>query len=135
MEPVSTRPPSGLLVMALALTGFSMRTAVTSVGAVLDELQHDLQLSGVVSGLVTMLPVICFAAFGALTPRLARLLGAHRLLVVTLLISAGALALRPIGASVPWFVVGSLLALVAGAVSNVLMPSLVKEHFPDRIGP
>jgi CP family cyanate transporter-like MFS transporter len=135
MGAVSVRPPSALLVCALGLTGFGMRTAVTSVGAVLDDLQHDLGLSGTVAGLVTMLPVISFAAFGALTPRLARHVGGHRLLVATLVISGVAMALRPVGSSVPWFVVGSLLALVAGAVSNVLLPSLVKEHFPDRIGP
>jgi CP family cyanate transporter-like MFS transporter len=28
----------------------------------------------------------------------------------------------------------SVLALVGGAVANVLLPSLVKEHFPERIG-
>src|SRR4051812_449474 len=111
-----------------------MRTAVTSVGAVLDELQDDLHLSGGVAGLITTLPVICFAGLGALTPRLARALGGHRLLVVALVLSSIGMALRPIGHSVVWFTLGSVFALSAGAVSNVLMPSLVKEHFPDRIG-
>src|SRR3954470_4157817 len=111
-----------------------MRTAVTSVGAVLDELQDDLHLSGGVAGLITTLPVICFAGLGALTPRLAKALGGHRLLVVALVASTIGTALRPIGHSVVWFTIGSVFALSAGAVSNVLMPSLVKEHFPDRIG-
>lgn len=125
---------SWLLVAGLALTGLTMRTAVTSVGAVLDDLQDDLHLSGGVAGLITTLPVICFAGLGALTPRLTRAIGGHRLLVVILLVSTAGTALRPIGHSVAWFAIGSLLALSAGAVSNVLMPSLVKEHFPDRIG-
>jgi MFS transporter, CP family, cyanate transporter len=131
---VSPHRRSWLLVAGLALTGLTMRTAVTSVGAVLEELQDDLHLSGGMAGLITTLPVICFAGLGALTPRLARLLGGHRLLVVTLVATAAGTALRPIGHSVAWFAVGSLLALSAGAVSNVLMPSLVKEHFPERIG-
>jgi MFS transporter, CP family, cyanate transporter len=129
-----SRPPRWLLVAALALTGLSMRTAVTSVGAVLDDIQDDLHVSGGVAGFITTLPVICFAGLGALTPRLGRRVGGHRLLAITLVISTVGLALRPIGSSVVWFAIGSLLALSAGAVSNVLMPSLVKEHFPDRIG-
>ena len=130
-----TRPRPWLLVAALAVTGLSMRTAVTSVGAVLDDIQHDLHVSGGLAGLITTLPVICFAGLGSLTPRLGRRLGGHRLLAISLGVSTVGLALRPIGSSLPWFVVGSVLALFAGAVSNVLMPSLVKEHFPDRIGP
>jgi len=129
------RPPSWLLVLALALTGLSMRTAVTSVGAVLDDLQHGLHVSGGVAGVITTVPVICFAGLGSLTPRLGRRFGAHRLLAAALVVSTVGLALRPIGSSVVWFALGSVLALAAGAVSNVLMPSLVKEHFPDRIGP
>jgi CP family cyanate transporter-like MFS transporter len=131
---VTTRNRSWLLVVALALTGLSMRTAVTSVGAVLDQLQHDLHISSGVAGLITTLPVISFAGIGALTPRLSKAFGGHRLLVASLVISAVATAVRPIGDRVEWFIPLSLLALSAGAVSNVLMPSLVKEHFPDRIG-
>jgi len=128
------RRHSWLLVAALTLTGFSMRTAVTSVGAVLDDIQHDLHVSSGVAGLVTTLPVVCFAGLGALTPKLGRRVGGHRLLAISLVISALGLALRPVGSSVLWFAFGSLLALSGGAVSNVLLPSLVKEHFPDRIG-
>lgn len=128
------RRHSWLLVAALTLTGFSMRTAVTSVGAVLDDLQDDLNVSSGVAGLITTLPVVCFAGLGALTPKLGRRVGAHRLLAISLVISALGLALRPVGSSVLWFAFGSLVALSGGAVSNVLLPSLVKEHFPDRIG-
>lgn len=129
-----TRRHSWLLVTALTLTGFSMRTAVTSVGAVLDDIQDDLHVSSGVAGLITTLPVVCFAGLGALTPRLGRRIGAHRLLAVGLVVSTLGLAVRPISSSAVWFAVGSLLALSGGAVSNVLLPSLVKEHFPDRIG-
>jgi CP family cyanate transporter-like MFS transporter len=134
MSGVSSRNQTGLLVAALALTGLSMRTAVTSVGAALDDLQNGLHASGGVAGIITTLPVICFAGLGALTPRLSRAFGSHRLLVVALLVSAAGTALRPIGGSAAWFALLSIAALSGGAVSNVLLPSLVKAHFPDRIG-
>lgn len=131
---MSSRDRSWLVVTALALTGLSMRTAVTSVGAVLNDLQDGLHASGTVAGLITTLPVICFAGLGAVTPRLSRSLGSHRLLVLALLASAVGLAARPVGNSAVWFCLFSVLALSGGAISNVLLPSLVKAHFPDRIG-
>lgn len=131
---MSARKHYWLLVAALALTGLSIRTAVTSVGAALDDIQDGLAASPAVAGLITTLPVVCFAGLGAVTPRLSRALGSHRLLVLALLVSAVGMAVRPIGSSSAWFSIGSVLALSGGAVGNVLLPSLVKEHFPDRIG-
>lgn len=131
----SSRPREAtLLVAALVLTGLSMRTAVTSVGAVLDSLQTGLHLSSGVSSVVTTLPVICFAVLGALAPRLARRFGSHQLLVIALATMTVGLVTRAAVGSGWAFVLLSILALSGGAVANILMPSLVKRHFPDRIG-
>jgi CP family cyanate transporter-like MFS transporter len=126
--------PGWLLVAALLLTGLSMRVAVTSVGAVLDGLEHGLHTDGSVEGLITTLPVICFALLGALTPRLSHRIGPERLLVAALAVATAGLVLRALAGSVWLFTVLSVPALSGGAVSNVLMPSLVKRYFPDRIG-
>lgn len=123
-----------LLIAALVLTGVSMRTAVTSVGAVLDELQHGLHTGSGVVGLITTLPVICFAAIGALTPRLSHRFGPHALLVMSLVAMTAGLLARALAGQVWLFVLLSVLALTGGAIANVLMPTLVKRHFPDRIG-
>jgi MFS transporter, CP family, cyanate transporter len=123
-----------LLLAALVLTGLSMRTAVTSVGAVLDDLQSGLHTGSEVAGVITTLPVICFAALGSVTPRLSHRFGAHRLLVAALLLMTLGLVLRAVAGSIVGFLLLSVLALAGGAISNVLMPSLVKRHFPDHIG-
>ena len=52
-----------LLVLAIVLTGFSMRTAVTSVGAVLVDLQHGLHASGLAAGWITILVLVLPKAF------------------------------------------------------------------------
>jgi CP family cyanate transporter-like MFS transporter len=123
-----------VLVSALALTGLSMRTAVTSVGAVLDEIESGLHTTSGISGVLTTLPVICFAGLGAVTPRLASRFGAHRMLVASLVLAAIGTVARALVGSVWLFLLLSLVALSGGAVANVLMPSIVKAHFPDRIG-
>lgn len=135
---LTTAPPQTrlhvLLVGALLLTGLSMRTAVTSVGAVLDDLQSGLHTTSGLAGLITTLPVICFAAIGSVAPRLSHRWGAHQLLVAALTLMTLGLLLRALVSSIWLFVLCSILALTGGAISNVLLPSLVKRHFPDRIG-
>lgn len=128
------RRRTGLLVAALILTGLSMRTAVTSVGAMLDQLQGALGMSGVASGMVTTLPVVCFAVIGAATPRLAHRVGAHLLLASALATMTVGLLARAVATSVWEFIPLSVLALTGGAVANIMMPSLVKRHFPGHIG-
>ncbi|MGH8962616.1 MAG: CynX/NimT family MFS transporter [Jatrophihabitantaceae bacterium] len=123
-----------LLIAALALTGFSMRTAVTSVGAVLDNVESGLHTGSGIAGVITTLPVVCFAAIGSLTPRLAHRYGAHLLVVVSLAAMSVGLVLRVLVGSVWIFLLFSILALAGGAIANVLMPTLVKRHFPDQIG-
>lgn len=131
---IGGRAGQPLLVVALVLTGLSMRTAVTSIGAVLADLEHGVHASSSAAGVITTLPVVCFAALGALTPRLSARFGAHRLLVASLVAMVAGIALRASVASLWPFLLLSILALSGGAVANVVLPTVVKRHFPDRIG-
>jgi len=124
----------GLIVAAVVLTGLTMRVAVTSIGAVLTDLQQGLGISAGVAGVLTTLPVLAFAGMGMLTPPLAHRHGEHRLVAAALLLATLGLAGRAVVSSVWWFGLLSLLALAGGAIANVLMPALVKRHFPDRVG-
>ncbi|HKN97564.1 MAG TPA: MFS transporter, partial [Pseudonocardiaceae bacterium] len=123
-----------LLIGALLLAGLSMRTAVTSVGAVLGAIETGLHSNSGVAGLITTLPAICFAVLGALTPRMAARAGQHRLLVFALGAMTVGLVTRALVGSVWLFLVLSVLSLAGGAVANVVMPALVKSHFPNHIG-
>jgi len=78
--------------------------------------------------------VLSFATVGALAPRLGRVIGMHRATVVALVALTGGLWFRTRMDSGPPFLLLSFLALSGMAVANVLLPSLVKLHFPDRVG-
>ncbi|MGI8664749.1 MAG: MFS transporter [Jatrophihabitans sp.] len=123
-----------LIVAAIVLTGLTMRVAVLSVGAVLDDLERGLGVSSGVAGIITSLPVIAFAGIGVLGPRLAHRFGEHRLLAAALLAATAGILLRSVAGDIWLFAVLSMLALTGGAMANVLMPAVVKKHFPDRIG-
>lgn len=123
-----------LLVLGVALAAFNLRTAVSSVGPVLSEITAGLELSPTGAGLLTMLPVLCFAAVGACAPALIRAVGLHRALLAALAALTAGLGTRVL-ADAPWvFLALSALALAGGAVGNVLLPTLIKQHFPHRIG-
>ena len=123
-----------LVVLGIVVLAFNLRPAAVSVGPVLGDISDGLHMTAAETGLLTSLPVLAFAVFGALAPRLARLVGLHRLTLVALLCVVGGLAGRASVTSVPVFLLLSLLALAGMATANVLLPSLVKLHFPDRVG-
>nr|MBA3488819.1 MFS transporter [Longispora sp. (in: high G+C Gram-positive bacteria)] len=125
---------TGLVFLGIVLIALNLRPAITSLGALLDEVQEGLHLSGAITGLVTSLPVICFAVFGFLTPRLARRFGPHRVLSISVVLLAVGLLARALTDSAIVFFSTSALALAGIACANVLLPSLVKQHFPHRIG-
>jgi MFS transporter, CP family, cyanate transporter len=123
-----------LVVVAILVLGFNLRPAAVSVGPVLDEITHGLAMSATTAGVLTTLPVLAFAVFGALAPLLARLVGVHRVTLLALLAVTVGLGLRARTSDVPLFLLLSLLALGGMATANVLLPSLVKLHFPQRVG-
>ncbi|MDG4807243.1 MFS transporter [Micromonospora sp. WMMD1120] len=118
----------------MLLVALNLRAVVTSLGALLDEVRDGLGLSGAVAGLVTTLPTIAFAGLGALTPWLVRRVAPARVLVVAMLALAVGQVLRVATDSAVVFVLTSALALSGIAVANILLPMLVKQHFPHRTG-
>ncbi|SCL16620.1 MFS transporter [Micromonospora inyonensis] len=125
----------GLLVLAgMLLVALNLRAAITSLGALLDEVRTGLALSGAVAGFVTTLPTIAFAVFGAFTPWLVRRVAPARVLVVAMVTLALGQLLRVLTDSALVFLMASALALAGIAVANILLPMLVKQYFPHRTG-
>jgi CP family cyanate transporter-like MFS transporter len=123
------------LVVAVVLTALNLRTAVTSVGPLLQQVQDGIGLSSPLAGVLTTLPVVCFALVGWYAPAVAARLGEHRAVTGALALMTAGLLGRALVSDPAAFLALSAVALLGGAVGNVLLPSLVKRHFPDRIGP
>lgn len=129
------RPSTWLLLIGIVLLASNLRPAAVSVGPVLAEVTAGLRMSSASAGLLTSLPVLAFAVFGAVAPWAARRVGLHKVTLVSLLCVVLGLAGRAVVDQASWFLALSMLALAGMATANVLLPSLVKLHFPDRIGP
>ena len=123
-----------LVVLGIVLTALNLRPAITSLGALLEEVRDGLGMSGSVAGLLTSVPPLCFAVFGVMAPRLARRFGPGAVVCAGMAAITAGLLLRPYVGSTAGFLAASALALMGIALSNVLMPVIVKRWFPDRVG-
>ncbi|MGW2828907.1 CynX/NimT family MFS transporter [Streptomyces sp. NPDC001286] len=123
-----------LLLIGIVLTALNLRPAITSLGALLKEVRDGLGMSGSVAGLLTSVPPLCFAVFGVMAPRLARRFGPATVVCAGMLAITAGLLIRPYAGGTAGFLAASALALMGIAVSNVLMPVIVKRWFPDRVG-
>ncbi|MFF9500224.1 CynX/NimT family MFS transporter [Streptomyces sp. NPDC014656] len=124
----------GLVSVGLVLAALNLRPAITSLGALLEEVSAGLHMSGTVAGVLTSVPPLCFAVFGITAPRLARRFGPAAVVCAGMAAIFAGLLLRPFATGTAGFLAASALALMGIAVSNVLMPVIVKRYFPDRIG-
>ncbi|MBF6621139.1 MAG: MFS transporter [Patulibacter sp.] len=122
-----------LLVAAIVLVALNQRAPIVTVGPLLDQIRAGTGLSGSGAGVLTMLPVLCFGALAPLAPRLARRYGATTVVGAAMVVLALGLALRSVPALTALFA-GTVVVGGAVAVSNVLMPSIVKRDFATRAG-
>ncbi|MER5951053.1 MFS transporter [Streptomyces sp. NPDC001904] len=123
-----------LVTVGIVLAALNLRPAITSLGALLEEVRDGLGMSGSVAGLLTSVPPLCFAVFGVMAPRFAKRFGAGAVVCFGMAAITAGLIIRPYTGNTVGFLVASALALMGIAVSNVLMPVIVKRWFPDRVG-
>lgn len=122
-----------LLVVGLLLIAANMRVALTSIGPLLETIRRDVGLSAGQAGFIGTLPLLTFSAISPQVPRLARRFGIDLMLWLAMAALAAGIVLRSL--PVPGLLwAGTVLLGAAIAVANVLMPSMIKRDFPDRIG-
>ncbi|MFP5021562.1 MFS transporter [Pseudonocardia phyllosphaerae] len=123
-----------LLVAAVLLVAANLRASLTGVGPLLDVITADVHLSAVAAGALTALPLLAFAAVSPLVPRAASLFGgAENALVLALCVLIVGIGVRWLPSAAALFVGTSVIG-VGIAVGNVLLPSVIKRHFPDSVG-
>lgn len=125
---------AAVLTAGLVLAALNLRPAITSLGALMEEVRAGLAMSGTVAGLLTSVPPLCFALFGIAAPRLSRRFGPGTIVGAGMAAIALGVLVRPYAGGTGGFLVASALALAGIAVSNVLLPVVIKTWFPDRVG-
>lgn len=123
-----------VLLVGIVLAALNLRPAITSLGALFEETREGLGMSGAVAGLITSVPALCFAVFGITAPRLSRRFGPAAVVCAGMAAVAAGLLIRPFATNAAGFLAASALGLAGIALTNVLLPVIVKRWFPDRVG-
>ncbi|QLH20938.1 MFS transporter [Streptomyces sp. Rer75] len=132
--PRITRLTALWTLIGLVLLTLNLRAAITGIPPVLGQLQDTFGLTGVEAGVLATLPELCLGIFSALTPVLARRIGAQAAITVALVVLTAGLLLRVVPAQAALFT-GTVLAGAGIATGNVLVPAVIKRAFPRHVGP
>ena len=119
--------------MGLFLVASNLRPALTSVSAVLGTIQQDLGLSGVVSGLLTTIPVLCMSVFALSAAWITERIGPERGVLWSVVLIGVATAGRLAGEELVVLFAATFLVGVGIAVAQSQLPTIVKAHFPQRV--
>lgn len=122
-----------LLIVGIIFAAFNLRPAITSVGPLIGYIREDLGISNGVAGLLTTIPLIVFAVLSPLAPKFASRYGNETAIFAGLVVLLAGMIIRTFGAMIG-LLLGTILIGVGIAIGNVLLPGIVKERFPDKIG-
>jgi MFS transporter, CP family, cyanate transporter len=123
-----------IMLPAILFVSVNLRGPIVSPSPVLGIMQDELEMSGFVAGLLTSIPVLCFALATPLAAALIRRAGANRAVVLTLLgVLAGTLV-RSAGTAEA-ALLGTVIIGVAITIGNVAVPVIIRREFrPSQIG-
>lgn len=122
-----------LLVIGIIFVAFNLRPALTSVGPLIGFIRSDLGISNGTAGFITTLPLLAFAVISLLAPRISRSFGNERTIFLGLFVLFIGIIVRSLG-YIPTVFLGTFLIGIGIAVGNVLLPSIVKLKFPQKVG-
>lgn len=123
----------GLVLAGVVAVALNLRTTLTVVGPLVPTIRADLAVDNVAMGAVGTLPVLAFGLVAPFAAPLARRVGIAPVLAAAMGLLALGTLVRSAG-GYPVLLAGTAVLGVAIAVCNVLLPALVKEHFPTRAG-
>ncbi|UOQ49186.1 MFS transporter [Gracilibacillus caseinilyticus] len=122
-----------LFIAGIILLAFNLRPAITSVGPIIGIIREDLSISNWSAGFLTSLPLIAFAIISPIAPRIANRTSNEKALLYGLFILLGGILVRSTS-SILFLFTGTILIGVGIAIINVILPSLIKSNFPEKIG-
>ncbi|WP_071392927.1 CynX/NimT family MFS transporter [Bacillus tuaregi] len=122
-----------LILVGIIFIAINLRAPLTSVGPLVDSIRDHLYISNTLAGMITTVPLLAFAFFSPFVPKLARRFGAEGVLLVAIIFLTIGIGLRSVS-GVATLYIGTAVLGLAIAAGNVLLPSLIKREFPEKMG-
>lgn len=132
-EKVINKTNTSLLLISIIAISFSLRAPITSIGSLAGLIHDDLGVSNGFVGFITTLPLIAFAVCSPFISMVSDRLGIGKTMLAGLLAIVAGGVLRAYTGTIG-LLIGTALIGVGISAANVLIPSVVKLKFPERIG-
>lgn len=124
-----------LSLAGVILVALNLRAATVTLAPIYDFIKHSFAINATTISIIGMLPALSFALFGLLAPRLTRLIGLERSLILGMLMTCiGQLLRGYVSQSALSLGLFSILSLGGMGLGNVLLPPAIKHYFPNHIG-
>lgn len=122
-----------LLILGIIFIAFNLRPAITSVGPLIGTIRADFDISNGVAGMITTLPLLAFALFSIIAPIIGKRWGNEATIFVSLLVLLIGSLIRSSG-NLNLLFLGTALIGIGIAICNVLLPAIVKQRYPYKVG-
>lgn len=124
---------SWLGILLVIWVASNLRSPITAVGPILDEIKLAMNLDNIQASLLTSIPLIVFASCSILVSKATARLNIRHGLIYALLFLIIGLYLRVYG-NITTLYIGSVLLGLGICIGNVLTPAYIKNEFPTKIG-
>jgi CP family cyanate transporter-like MFS transporter len=124
------RLPPAVLGPAIFVLALNLRMGIASVGPVLPQVVHDLDVTLVYASFLTTVPVVMMGIASPLSARLGARFGLERTVVGAIAIVGVATAVRYWATSPITLVVSAVLLGCGVAAGNTMLPAVVRRYFP-----
>ena len=120
------------LILGILCIAMALRAPITGVPPLIGMIREQLGLTSTAAGMLITLPLLAFAVVSLFAAGLARRHGLERTLFGAMVLIAIGIVVRTQGAAGGLYV-GTAIIGSGIAIGNVLLPSLLKRDFPQRV--
>jgi cyanate permease len=126
-------PSRVVLLITVLVVAANLRPTITAFGSVVSLIGDDTGLGPGALGLLGAIPLLAFAAISPVVHFLTSVIGTERAVLVSMLVLIVGTLIRSLPGAVANLWIGTILLGAAIAVSNVVMPAVVKHDFPSEV--
>lgn len=114
--------------MALAI---NLRSPMTSLPPIINELQADLHMNSTYAGMLTTIPILCFGLVTPFASLFIAKVGINKAIIVTLIGTFIGTIIRSI-AGIPFVFTGTVILGVSLTVGNIVSTMVIARDFAKR---
>jgi len=121
------------LIAGIIIVAINLRPAITSVGPLIGTIRDDIGLSNWSAGILTSLPLVAFAVLSPIVPKLGNRFTNKIIMLTGLILLFIGISLRSLS-FIFFLFLGTLFVGLGIAICNVLLPAVIKDKFPAKVG-